>query len=72
MDIDVNSVCDMSHTPEQPEYPQYPPYADPNFQGGPTVAPEDPIPEMPNEPEDTFEDYIPENEIWGGGEFGIQ
>ena len=33
---------------------------------------EEQIPDMPNEPEDNFEDYIPENEIWGGGEFGIQ
>lgn len=72
MDIDVNAVCDMSHTPTQPEYPQQPPYVDPVYPEGPTVPPEEQIPDMPNEPEDNFEDYIPENEIWGGGEFGIQ
>ena len=72
MDIDVTAVCDMSHTPTQPEYPQQPPYVDPVYPEGPTVPPEEQIPDMPNEPEDNFEDYIPENEIWGGGEFGIQ
>lgn len=70
MDIDVSAVCDMAHTPEVPQ-PQVPPYVDPYTPEGPTVAPEDPIPEMPGEPQDNFDDYIPENEIWGGGEFGI-
>lgn len=72
MDIDINAVCDMSHTPEapQPPQPQYPSYADPDFQGGPVTVPDDTVPDMPDEPD--FEDYIPEDEIWGGGEFGIQ
>lgn len=74
MDIDINSVCEMNHAAVEPPVPQYPSYVDPGtgMPGeGPTLPDDDPIPEMPGEPED-FNDYIPENEIWGGGEFGIQ
>lgn len=71
MDIDVNAVCDMSHTPEAPQ-PQYPSYVSPDFPGGPVTVPDDPIPDMPDEPEPDFEDFIPENEIWDNEEFGIQ
>ncbi len=76
MEIDISTMCDMTHQPSEPEplVPNIPSYVDPNSGIPNIIPPSVDVPEViPPVQEEPFEDQIPGEDTWVEGEtFGIQ